>query len=264
MTNVQQTDNKAPKVALFVTCLVDLFRPSVAFACIRLLEAAGCKVEVPSLQTCCGQPAYNAGHKHDTQAVAQAMIATFEGADYVVAPSGSCIGMLKLHYPKLLASDAEWQKRAISLANRCYEITSFLSDVMDYRPPKWSGDTDSATYHDGCAGLRELGIGPQGRALLQAQGVVDITEMEDTNVCCGFGGTFCVKLPEIATRMADDKLDNAKKTDAQNLLATDLGCLLHLAGRASRRGDELHCRHVIEVLAEQLDEAAIGKESTPS
>src|SRR5947209_12174831 len=212
------------RVALLVTCLVDLFRPSVGFAAIKLLEEAGCTVEVPA-QTCCGQPAYNSGDRADAKAVARQVIATFAGYDYVVAPSGSCAGMVKMHYPEMLADEPEILPRAEELAARTYELVSFLTDVrgMETVAAQWPR---RVTYHDACSGLRELGIKEQPRRLLASMEGVRLNEFPGAEVCCGFGGTFCVKYPEISDKMVTDKAAEIVATGAEAVLAGDLGCLL--------------------------------------
>lgn len=254
-----------PQVALFVTCLVDLFRPSVGFATLDLLQRAGCDVEVPDSQSCCGQPGYNAGDLPASQAIAKQFIAAFEGYQYVVAPSGSCIGMVRHHYPRLLSRDTHWHARAVALAEHCFELTSFLVDVMKLDPAQLSRADKpvSVCYHDSCAGLRELGIKQQPRALLAGVDGVELKEMEDTDVCCGFGGTFCAKLPDISREMVDTKLAKAEATGATLLLGGDMGCLLNIAGRASREGKALEVRHVAEVLAGELAGPAIGVGEKP-
>ncbi len=239
-----------PRVGLFVTCLVDLQRPSVGFAAVKLLELAGCSVEVPSSQTCCGQPAYNNGDYATTAALARQTIAALEHCDYVVAPSGSCAGTLKHHYPSLLADDPDWSARAASFADKVHELMGFLVDVRGLDPQALdSSFVGTATYHDSCAGLREMGIKEQPRALLRGVEGLELAEMEDTEVCCGFGGTFCVKYPEISARLGSDKLRHAEETGADVLLGGDLGCLLNLAGRARRQGIPLRVFHTAEVLA---------------
>jgi L-lactate dehydrogenase complex protein LldE len=241
-----------PRVALFVTCLVDLYRPTVGFAAIRLLESAGCLVEVPSAQTCCGQPAYNSGDRATTTEIARGILTAFGGYDYVVVPSGSCGGMLRHHMPHLFDDDPNLRARADALASRTYELVSFLTDVMGMdRPP--ADCAGHFTYHDSCAGLRELGIRAQPRALLEAGGA-RITEMADPDVCCGFGGTFCVKYPDISVRMASDKTRDIAATGAPVLLAGDMGCLLNMAGRLKREGSAVQTRHVAEVLAGMTDQ----------
>ncbi|MBV9782456.1 MAG: (Fe-S)-binding protein [Acidisphaera sp.] len=236
------------RVALFVTCLVDLHRPTVGFAAIRLLEEAGCRVEVPRAQTCCGQPAYNSGDRATTIDLARGLLDAFGGYDYVVVPSGSCGGMLRVHMPHLFDDDPNLRRRAEALAAKTFELVSFLTDVMglervaaDYR--------GLVTYHDSCAGLRELGIKAQPRRLLTAMDGLELKEMTDPEICCGFGGTFCVKYPDISTRMVTDKARDTAQTQADTLLAGDMGCLLNIAGRLKREGSPIKVRHVAEVLA---------------
>ena len=237
-----------PRVALFVTCLVDLYRPTVGFAAIRLLQEAGCQVEVPRAQTCCGQPAYNSGDRATTKELARGILDIFGGYDYVVVPSGSCGGMLRTHMPHLFDNDPNLRPKAQRLADRTYELVSFLTDVigLDRVEASWSGGT--ATYHYSCAGLRELGIKQQPRALLRSMGV-KIAEMSDPEICCGFGGTFCVKYPDISVRMVSDKAKDVASIGAELLLAGDMGCLLNMAGRLTREGRNVKVRHVAEVLA---------------
>jgi L-lactate dehydrogenase complex protein LldE len=256
---VSYLSDKAPmRVALFVTCLVDFFRPSVGFAAIKLLESAGCEVIVPERQTCCGQPAYNNGGAEDARAIARGVIEQFEGFDYVVAPSGSCAGMLRLHYPRLFEGDPVWQNRAEALAGRCHELVSFLTDVLgvDGVTAHYPG---TVTYHDSCSSLREMGVHLQPRTLLATVEDLELAELEDRETCCGFGGTFCVKYPELSERMVTDKVDAIEATGADTLLAGDMGCLLNIAGRLRRLGKATRCYHVAEVLADKADGPGIGE-----
>ncbi len=252
------SETPRPRVGLFVTCLVDLIRPSVGFAAARLIEAAGCDIVVPQGQTCCGQPAYNVGATVDAAALARQTIAAFDGVDYVVAPSGSCAGMLKSHYPDLLKDDAAWHGRAIAFAERVHELTAFLVDVrkMTAVPGRLA---TRATYHDSCSGLRELGIQGQPRALLGKVAGLELVEMADSEVCCGFGGTFAIKYPDISNAMVDKKAANAEAARPTLLLAGDLGCLMNIAGKLSRAGSSIDVRHVAEVLAGEMSEPPIGK-----
>lgn len=248
------------RVALFVTCLVDLFRPSIGFAAVKLLEEAGCVVRVPAAQTCCGQPAYNSGDKRDTKAVARQVIAAFAGFDYVVAPSGSCAGMIKIHYPALFADEPELAERARELASRTYELIAFLVDVMGMNRVAAS-HAGSVTYHDSCSGLRELGVKSQPRKLLASVAGLTLTEMPDCEVCCGFGGTFAVKYPEISEQIAAEKSAAISASGAAMVLAGDLGCLLNIAGKLKRQGKPVQARHVAEILAGMVSEPAIGEGS---
>ena len=236
------------RVALFVTCLVDLFRPTVGFAAVKLLEDAGCTVEVPRRQTCCGQPAYNSGDRADSKAIALQVFDAFAGYDYVVAPSGSCAGMLRVHYPELFADDSENLPRARELAERSWELVSFLVDVcgMQAVVANWQR---TITYHDACSGLRELGVKLQPRQLLASVAGLELMELPGAEVCCGFGGTFCIKYPEISDKMVSDKATDIAATGVEAVLAGDLGCLLNMAGKLYRQGRHVEVRHVAEVLA---------------
>jgi L-lactate dehydrogenase complex protein LldE len=249
---------KRPLVGLFVTCLVDFFRPSVGFAAIKLLKDAGANVEVPESQTCCGQPAYNSGDRADAKAIAQEVINIFERFDYVVAPSGSCAGMLKLHYPALLAENPQFTERARALAAKSYELTSFLVEVLGVDKVKARFDVN-VTYHDSCSCLRELEVRDAPRRLLASVDGLALSEMEETEVCCGFGGAFSVKYPDISNAIVEAKVRNIAESGAACLLAGDLGCLLHIAGKLSRDGSPVECRHVAEVLAGMTEAPAIGQ-----
>ena len=239
---------RRPRVALFVTCLVDLFRPSVGFAAIRLLEAAGCDVEVPEAQTCCGQPAYNSGDRATTEAIARTILDSFEGYDYVVVPSGSCGGMLARHLSELFEDEPENRLRAERLAARCHELVSFLVDVrgLAAAPSDFKG---RVTYHDSCSGLRELKVKTQPRQLLLTIPGVDLVELAEPETCCGFGGTFCVKYPAVSTKMVENKTKDIKATGADTLAAGDVGCLMNMAGRLKREGSAIKAFHIAEILA---------------
>ena len=239
-------------VALLVTCLVDLFRPSIGLAAVKLLEEAGCDVAVPRAQTCCGQPAYNSGDKDDAKAIARQVIEAFAGYDYVVAPSGSCAGMVKVHYPELFSDEPAMLARAEELAARTWELMSFLVDVRGVKSVP-AGFAQSVTYHDSCSGLRELGVKGQPRQLLASVDGLVLKELPGAEICCGFGGTFAVKYPEISGKMASDKIADIAATGADCVLAGDLGCLLQIAGKLSRAGSTVEARHVAEVLAGMTD-----------
>lgn len=242
-----------PRVGLFVTCLVDLFRPTIGFAAHRLLKEAGCTVEVPVAQTCCGQPAHASGERADARAVAETTIETFEEFDFVVAPSGSCASMLKTRYPSLFAGDQKWEARAASFAAKVHELTSFLVDVRGMHSFSTHLDA-SVTYHDACAGLHELGVQRQPRELLKSVEGLDLIEMRAPEMCCG----SCVRHPASSTPIARTKTENIKAAGATTLLAGDLGCLMDMAGRLKREGSRIEVRHVAEVLAGMLDAPPIG------
>ncbi len=236
------------RVALFVTCLVDLFRPTIGFAAVKLLEEAGCTVEVPRAQTCCGQPAYNSGDRADAKAIAMQVLDAFAGYDHVVVPSGSCAGMIRRYYPELCAEDPAVLPRAEHLGARVWELVSFLVDIcgMHAVTARWDREV---TYHDACSGLRELGVKDQPRRLLASVGGLTLKEMPGAEVCCGFGGTFCVKYPDISDKIVSDKAAEIVGTGAEAVLAGDLGCLLNIAGKLHRRGRRVEVRHIAEVLA---------------
>ena len=260
MIHTKPTSSPPPRrVALFVTCLVDLFRPSVGFAAIKLLQDAGCTVEVPALQVCCGQPAYNSGDRASAREIARDVIAAFDGFEAVVVPSGSCGGMISHHYPGLFDEPAE-RARAQALADRTFELTSFLVDVLGVSAVTARLD-GIATYHDSCSGLRELGIKGQPRRLLASVAGLTVREMKTSEVCCGFGGTFCVKYPEISNAMVSEKAADIAATGADLVLAGDLGCLMNMAGKLQREGRKIRVRHVAEVLAGMTGQPAIGEPS---
>lgn len=213
---------------------------------MKLLEQSGCDVEVPRAQTCCGQPAWNAGVDKDARAIAEQVLAVFSAFDYVVAPSGSCAGMIKRHYPEVLKNDP----RALALAAKTYELTSFLVNIRGMESVAAKCEA-RACYHDSCSGLRELRVRNQPRQLLASVEGLSVSELTDGEVCCGFGGLFSVKYPEISERMADDKIADAGATGADMLIGGDLGCLLHLEGRMRRQGKTMRVRHVAEVLADE-------------
>ncbi|MEO1204749.1 MAG: (Fe-S)-binding protein [Pseudomonadota bacterium] len=249
-----------PNVGLFVTCLVDMIRPQVGFAALKLLEAAGCKVHVPESQTCCGQPAFNAGATASSAKLARQVITAFEPFDYVVVPSGSCAAMIKVHYPEALADDPTWAKRAEKLGVKTWELMSFLTDVRGFTPSGVALKTN-ATYHDSCSGLRELGIQAQPRTLLAHIDGIEMKPLAGNDVCCGFGGTFCVKYPDISTAIVGDKTKAIGETGAGMLLGGDLGCLMNMAGKLSREGQSVRVMHAAEVLAGMGDMPGIGEET---
>jgi len=236
-----------PRVGLFATCLVDAIRPNIGLASAALLEQAGCRVEVPA-QSCCGQPALNSGDDDTTRAIARQVIDTFLPFDYLVAPSGSCGGTIKHGYAELFADDPEYRDKHARLAAKTHEILQFLDEVMHFTPRDvcYRG---IATYHDTCSGLRELGVYQQPRNLLASAPDLQMVELAGHDVCCGFGGTFCVKYSDISDRIVSDKARNIQASGADTLLGGDLGCLLNMAGKLHRLGSPVRCFHTTEVLA---------------
>jgi L-lactate dehydrogenase complex protein LldE len=237
----------ASKTALFVTCLVDQFFPEVGEATVSLLEQAGAEPSFPSEQTCCGQPAFNMGYREEARQLARRFISIFEPYDEIVAPSGSCVSMVRVFYPGLFEGEPEWEDRARELGKRVFELTEFLSQRgfrdKEGRPPS------KVTYHDSCHLLRELGVCKQPRELLQDAKGVELVEMQDADVCCGFGGAFSVKMPELSEAMLEDKLRAAEATGADVLTAADCGCLMHLGGALTRRKSPIRALHIARVLA---------------
>lgn len=237
------------RVGLFVTCLVDMMRPRIGFAALKLLEAAGCEVVVPTGQTCCGQPAYNSGDRESTRALAIKLLDEFESCEYVVAPSGSCAGMIRTHYVDLAGEGEALARRMAALAARTYELTDFLVNVakFDRVPGDYQG---SITYHDSCSGLRELGVKAQPRTLLAQMPGVALHEMQGAEECCGFGGAFSVKFGELSAAIAEKKCECIRATGSDAIVGGDLGCLLNIEGKLRRMGDETtRVLHVAEVLA---------------
>ncbi len=237
-------------VGLYITCLADLFRPEIGFATVKLLEQCGCSVSVP-LQSCCGQPAYNSGDRAKASQLAKEVIRTLEPFDSLVVPSGSCAAMIRHHYPSLLEDEKEWSARARAVGDRTFELSEFLVDEMGLEtiPQSRTGlNTRRVTYHDSCSGLREMGIREQPRRLLSQCAGIRLEEMHNAEICCGFGGTFCVKYPEISTRMVDNKISGIEDTQAEIVLGGDLGCLMNIAGRLKRHGKSPRVYHYAELL----------------
>jgi L-lactate dehydrogenase complex protein LldE len=246
---VIDSQKKPIRVALFVTCLVDLMRPRIGFATLKLLAAAGCEVTVPAAQTCCGQPAYNSGDREGARSLAMKTISEFEGFDYLVAPSGSCADQIRTEYPGLFEAGSEWRRRAETLAGRTYELTDFLVNVvgLDNVPGQFTG---TVTYHDSCTGLRSLGIKAQPRALLAKVPGLVLKEMAACEECCGFGGAFSVKFGDISAAIAERKCGHIHATGSDAVVGGDLGCLINIEGKLRRLGDErTRVLHIAELLA---------------
>ena len=259
-----ETEAKPPiNVGLFVTCLADLMRPQVAFATVALLEQVGCRVRVPRQQSCCGQPALNSGDRASTIEIARNVIQAFDPDEYVVVPSGSCADTLINKYPALFRHDVQWVGRAQGLADKTWELTSFLTEKLEFSLDDVSYP-GVCTYHDSCSGLRELGIHKQPRALLSGVKGLTLSEIQDSSACCGFGGLFSVKYPDISGRIVSDKCGQIAQTGADTVLGGDLGCLLNIAGRLHREGKNIKVFHIAEVLAGMADGPAIGEAESES
>lgn len=237
------------RIGLFVTCLIDAVRPEIGFSVLKLLEGAGHEVIVPNAQTCCGQPAYNSGDTRTARELALKLVGEFESFDAIVVPSGSCGGQIKIQFPELFHDQPDLRMRVERLAAKTYELTDFLVNVarITQLPSTYAG---TITYHDSCAGLRELGIKEQPRRLLGLLPGVRLTEMKDCEQCCGFGGTFSVKFGDISGAIVDEKCRNVKASGASALVLGDLGCMLNIEGRLRRTGDDTtRVLHVAQVLA---------------
>ena len=234
-------------IQLFIPCFVDQLYPQTAFNMVKVLEKAGCTVHYNANQTCCGQPAFNAGFWNDAKEVCGKFIQDFSGTDYIVAPSASCVGFVKNYYSKLF-DNSSVHNEVKDLQKRIFELSDFLVNVA--RVEAFGASLPGrATYHDSCAALRECHIKEAPRRLLQRVKGLELVEMNDVTTCCGFGGTFAVKFEAIATSMADQKVNNALATGAKYIISTDLSCLMHLDGYIRYKGLPLQTMHIADVLA---------------
>ena len=234
-------------VQIFIPCFIDQLYPETAFNMVKVLRKAGCKVSYNKNQTCCGQPAFNAGFWEESKAVCTKFLQDFEGADYVVSPSASCIGFVRNYYPKLF-DNSSVHNDVIKLGDRAFEFSEFMIKVLGINNvgAKLEG---LATYHDSCAGLRECKIKQEPRELLSNVQGLEIAEMDDVETCCGFGGTFAVKFEPISIAMADQKITHALATGAKYLISTDISCLMHLDGYIKNKGYNIKTLHIADVLA---------------
>ena len=257
MSETASPETRPERVSLFVTCLVDQFYPEVGEGVVNVLERLGVEVDVPAEQTCCGQPAYNSGYWDDARAVAARFLDVFEGDGPIVVPSGSCGAMVKHHYAALFRDDPVQLERSRELGKRLYEFSELVVDVLGRFDTmgRNSGDT---TYHACCHLLRELGIDEQPRALLDGVEGPEFRPLERADVCCGFGGTFAVKMSDISTAMLDEKLDNVEATGAKTLVAGDAGCIMHMAGGLRRRGSQVRVAHLAQYLDDSMKNAGAG------
>jgi L-lactate dehydrogenase complex protein LldE len=235
------------KVQLFIPCFIDQLYPQTAFNMLKVLQKAGCTVEYNANQTCCGQPAFNAGYWEDAKEVCTKFLKDFDGADYVVAPSASCTGFVRNYYPKLFDNSSH-HNDVKDLKERTFEFSEFLVNVLKIDNLGASLDL-KATYHDSCAGLRECRIKEEPRRLLSKVKGLELVEMNDVETCCGFGGTFAVKFEPISIGMADQKVNNARETGAQCIISTDHSCLMHLDGYIRHKGFPMKTMHIADVLA---------------
>ncbi len=245
-----ESSARKPRVALFITCLSDQFFPQVGESVVWVLRRLGVEVTFNPAQTCCGQPAFNTGYPQEAREVATRVLDLFDEADYVVAPSGSCTSMIRVFYTELFADDPARLRKAQQLGERFFEFSEFLVNVLKVEDVGASFPRRVA-YHDSCHLLRELGVEEQPRKLIRAVRGLEFLELEDNQSCCGFGGTFSVKFPEVSVAMGEDKLRAATAAGAEVLVANDSGCLMHLAGVIHRQGLPLKTMHLAELLARQ-------------
>ena len=239
------------KVSLFITCLIDQLCPNVGVATVEVLRRAGCEVVFDNRQTCCGQPAFNTGYRSEAVKFAKRFIEIFEESDAeaIVSPSGSCTAMVK-HFYELFPNDESWRKRAEAIAAKTHEFSSFLVNVLKIEDvgAKFSG---KLTWHDACHGLRDLKIKNEPRKLLQNIEGAELVEMQNADACCGFGGTFSVKYPEISVAILDNKIESIEKSNVQAVISCDSSCLMQIGGRLSRNGSKIKALHIAEILAWQ-------------
>jgi L-lactate dehydrogenase complex protein LldE len=238
------------RVSLFVTCIIDQLYPKVGLAMAGVLERLGYEVEFPEEQTCCGQPAFNTGYREDARKVARHFLGVFRDAEYIIIPSGSCAGMVKHHYAELFSKEPETLEAFERIKPRVFEFSQFLLDVAKVEDVGARFER-VVTYHDSCHALREMGIKQGPRRLLSHVRGLELREMEPAEECCGFGGTFSVKFPEISGGMARTKLDSILKTGAEVVVSVDSSCLMQIQGALSRAGSRVRTMHLAEVLAER-------------
>ena len=235
------------QVQLFIPCFIDQLYPQVAFNTVKILEKAGCTVKYNTQQTCCGQPAFNAGFWGESKDVCTKFVQDFDGADYIVSPSASCAGFIRNNYGKLFENNA-FQSPAKKVSSQIFELSEFLVKILNVTDLGASFN-GKATFHDSCAGLRECNIKAEPRTLLQQVEGLELVEMNDTETCCGFGGSFAVKYDTISVAMADQKIDNAIATEAEYVISTDMSCLMHLDGRINHNGQQIKVIHLADILA---------------
>ncbi len=245
--DMSDTTDRGP-VQLFVTCIVDVFYPDVGRAVVRALEGHGFTVEFPGDQTCCGQPAFNTGHRGEATSMAEHTVRALDATDGpIVVPSGSCTAMIVDHYRGLFADSPDLLAIGRRVASRVHEFTQFLVDEIGLEGVE-SVMTGSAVFHPSCHGLRHLGLAGYGEAVLDEAGI-ERCDLAGADECCGFGGLFALEMPEVSTSIMDVKLDNVTATGAETLVGYDMSCLMHLSGGLRRRGSEIEVRHIAEVIA---------------
>ena len=241
--------NKNKTITLFIQCLVDTMYPEVGQAMVRLFEKLGISVEIPLDQTCCGQPAFNSGYRKEAKIAAKRFITIFETAEVIVCPSGSCVDMVKHQYPGLFTDGSHWQERAKTVSAKIFELTEYLVDVIEVEDvgARFQG---KVTYHDSCHLLRNLGVADQPRRLIANVRDTQLVEMKNSEKCCGFGGTFSVKYPDISTAILEEKVDNIVAAEVDAVVGCDISCLMNIQGMLSRRKSHIKIMHIAELLAQ--------------
>jgi L-lactate dehydrogenase complex protein LldE len=234
-------------VTLFIQCLIDTLYPEVAAAMVNVLGKLGISLNCPTDQTCCGQPAFNSGYRRQARIAAKHFIEVFEDSELIVCPSGSCVNMVRHHYTELFQDDSQWLGRAQGVAGRIYEFSEYLVDVLEVEDlgARFDG---RLTYHDSCHLLRGIGVGEQPRRLLRRVAGADFIEMRDSDYCCGFGGAFSIKYPDISSAMVTDKVKNIIDTGADAVVGCDMGCLMNIQGKLSRMGSPVKVLHIAQIL----------------
>ncbi len=250
-------DSAPIKASLFVTCIIDQFYPEVGESTVRVLRRLGVDIDFPEGQTCCGQPAFNSGYWGEAKPLARRFLEQFHGDRYIVVPSGSCATMLRVFYPELLQDEPELLEMSRALGSRVFELSEFIVDVLgitDLGPLAEvdAGETRTVTYHEACHLRRELGVISQPRDLIRSLPGVRLEEMDQVEVCCGFGGTFSVKYPDISAAMLQDKIDNIRRTGAETLVGCDSSCLMHLGGGMAKQGVPVRPVHLAQLIDESL------------
>lgn len=255
--HIPRPSPKGKPVSLFVTCMVDMLFPATGWSTVALLEHLGVQVEFPAAQTCCGQPAFNAGHRPEARSVARQFLRAFEGAEVIVAPSGSCTAMIRHGFPTLLEDEPELLKEAAGIASRTWELTEYITEGLGQtdlglRPP----EAASYAVHDACHGLRLLGLGGGARALLRAMTNRQLHELEEADECCGFGGLFSVKMADVSGSMLRRKMGHIEACPAGSIVCGDVSCMAHINGGLARKGSEKRVQHIADVLARGLPSQA--------
>lgn len=253
MELANRTSPKGKQVSLFVTCLVDLLFPETGVSVVELLQHLGVSVNFPMKQTCCGQPAFNAGHRKEARKVAIQFFKAFGEAEVIVTPSGSCAAMIRHEYPMLFKNDERWFKQAKRAAEITWELTEFIVDGLGITDLNSSlSAQQSFAFHDACHGLRNLGLDKQGRVLIKNIENAEITELSDCDVCCGFGGFFSVKMADISGAMLQKKIDNINSSPAETILVGDVSCMMQMNCGLEKQNSQKRVRHIADILAESI------------